>query len=75
MVGLVFGSVASRVITPYIAQNEFTAFVGGARVDAIPPLADMAIILGGSVVVATLAGLYPAWRAARLTPVEAISYE
>ncbi|MDZ4178875.1 MAG: ABC transporter permease [Coriobacteriia bacterium] len=75
IVGLVIGSVASRVITPYIAQNEFTAFVGGARVDAIPPLADMAIILGGSVVVATLAGLYPAWRAARLTPVEAISYE
>jgi putative ABC transport system permease protein len=75
IVGLVIGSVASRVITPYIAQNEFTAFVGGARVDAVPPLADMAIILGGSIVVATLAGLYPAWRAARLTPVEAISYE
>ena len=75
VVGLAVGTLASRVITPLIAQNEFTAFVGGARVDAIPPLTDMAFILGGAVLVATLAGLYPAWRAARLTPVEAISYE
>ncbi len=75
VVGLIIGSGASQLITPYIAQNEFTAFVGGARVDAVPPLLDMALILGGSVLIATLAGIYPAWRAARLTPVEAISYE
>ncbi len=75
LIGLAVGTGVSRLLTPLIAQNEFTAFVGGARVDAVPPLADMALILGGAVVVATLAGVYPAWRAARLTPVEAISYE
>lgn len=75
LVGLVVGSIASQVITPLIAQNEFTAFVGGAKVDAIPPLPDMLLILGGSVVISALSGLYPAWRAARLAPVEAISYE
>lgn len=75
IVGLLAGSFASRLITPYIAQNEFTAFVGAAHVDAVPPLGDMALILGGAILVATVAGVYPAMRAARLTPVEAISYE
>lgn len=75
IVGLLVGTSASRLITPLIVQNEFTAFVGGAHVEAVPPLADMAAILGGAVLIATIAGIYPAWRAARLTPVEAISYE
>lgn len=73
--GLVVGSMVSRIITPLIVQNEFTAFVGGARIDAVPALSDMTFVLGGAVLVAALAGVYPAWRAARLTPVEAISYE
>lgn len=75
IVGLLVGSVVSQLITPYIAQNEFTVFVGGADVDSLPALTDMAFILGGAVLVAMLAGVYPAMRAARLTPVEAISYE
>lgn len=75
IVGLLVGTVASWVITPMIAQNEFTAFVGGAQVDPIPPVADMALILVGAVVISSLSGIYPAWRASRLSPVEAISYE
>ncbi|MDZ4169685.1 MAG: ABC transporter permease [Coriobacteriia bacterium] len=75
LVGLVVGSVASLVITPYIASNEFTAFIGGASVQATPPFSEMGLILVGAVAVAAVAGVYPALRAARLTPVEAISYE
>lgn len=75
IVGLVVGSLASYVITPFIASNEFTAFIGGASVQATPPFSEMGLILAGSVAVAAVAGVYPALRAARLTPVEAISYE
>ncbi len=75
LVGLIVGSLVSQFITPYIASNEFTAFVGSASVKAIPSWTDMGLILGGAVLVAAVAGVYPALRAARLTPVEAISYE
>ena len=75
VLGLAIGISASQIITPMIAQNEFTAFVGNASVNALPSLAEMAQILVGSVVISAVAGLYPAWRAARLSPVEAISYE
>jgi putative ABC transport system permease protein len=69
--GLAFSSFAS----PLISRNTFTAFVKGS--DGIT-LLDPTLIFGSiffSLVVALLAGLYPAWRAARMSPVEAISYE
>ena len=75
VVGLIVGTLVSAVLTPFIASNEFTAFVGSAGVDPIPPVADMGIVLVGAVLISVLAGLYPAWRASRLAPVEAISYE
>lgn len=69
-IGLVFSSVAA----PYISQNEFTAFLKGSE---IAQTFDFRLVLGSSLfslIVSLLSGLYPAWRASRLTPVEAISY-
>jgi putative ABC transport system permease protein len=48
--------------------NQFVS--GGVRLGLTPSL--VALGLGLSVVTGTLGGLYPAWRAARLVPMEAI---
>src|SRR5262249_46187220 len=48
--------------------NQFIS--GGIRLEVSPALLALGITL--SVVMGTLGGLYPAWRAARLVPMEAI---
>ncbi|HBA89236.1 MAG TPA: ABC transporter permease [Geobacter sp.] len=73
--GVVLGLLVSITAAPYISQNAFTSFVKGSGVGA---MIDLKTVVGSilfSAVVAILAGVYPAWRAARLSPVEAISYE
>jgi putative ABC transport system permease protein len=73
--GVIGGLAFSSLAAPLISRNTFTAFVRGS--DSVALLDP--VIIGGSIffslVVALVAGLYPAWRAARMSPVEAISYE
>jgi len=74
-IGVVVGLLVSTIAAPYISQNAFTSFVKSSGSGA---MIDMKTVVGSilfSALVAIVAGVYPAWRAARLSPVEAISYE
>jgi putative ABC transport system permease protein len=71
--GAVLGFAASQVAAPYISQNAATSFMKGSQASVDPLVFVWAVLF--STVVAMVSGLYPAWKASKLSPVEAISYE
>lgn len=73
--GLIAGSAFSFLAAPYIKQSEFSAFLGSAQTTEVLSPAIIAEAMVFAVLVACLAGIYPALKASRLSPVEAISYE
>ena len=73
LLGFAVGFIVSRVAAPLIQQNEFVSVLGSpdTAVTFSAPL--VALVMGLSVLISTVSGLYPAWKASRLTPMEAIS--
>lgn len=72
LIGAVLGGLAAYWFGPYFTQDAFST--GLAPSASVPDALSMLYALGFSVVLAVVAGLYPAARAARLTPVEAMSH-
>ena len=72
LTGLLVGVVVSRFVAPFLGQNQFVARVGGSEpVVTLTPLLILTV-LGLSIGISIVSGLYPAWKASKLTPMEAI---
>jgi len=74
IIGIIVGYTVSYIAAPLISQNEFTALLKGAGTTVNLELSTIVLSLVFSLVISIISGLYPAWKAAKLTPVEAISY-
>lgn len=57
------------------SEQVLTRFYQFSQLPAHTAQSDVALIVACAVVISTLAGLLPAWRAARLNPVEALRSE
>ena len=72
LLGFFSGFVVSRLAAPLIRQNEFVAVLGSPDTAVSLSATLLLTVLGLSVLISVCAGLYPAWRASKLTPMEAI---
>jgi len=72
MLGVVVGIVASIFAAPIIQGDEM---LKGIEAGVNISVALVAMAIGFSLIISILSGLFPAWKASKLTPVEAISYE
>ncbi len=77
VVGIVIGSVAAPTISSLLLPStglSGTIRISGLSVATLNPELILALF-GAAVLLGTLGSLYPAWRAAKIRPAEAMKYE
>lgn len=78
VVGTIFGTILGLLGCAFLDQYKFPLDTNVYYLDSLPVVVDytnVAAVVIGSLVISFLATIYPAWRAARLDPVEGLRYE
>ena len=73
VIGVGIGFAVSLLAGPLIIQSDMNALLKGAAPTASFDASIVIMAIFFSLIISVVSGLYPAWKAAKLTPVEAIS--
>ena len=70
--GILFGIFGSQAISALMARSGMG---GGMTLIPVITMTSIGLAVGVSILVGVLSSLYPAWKAARMSPIEAVRYE
>ena len=73
IIGIILGVFGSQGLT--LILNSFMSMGGSSSLTPIITLMSVVLAVSVSIIVGVLSSLYPAWKAARMSPIEAVRYE
>jgi putative ABC transport system permease protein len=75
IIGIILGVFGSQALT--LILGSFMSMGAGGSFQLVPIITITTVVLaiGVSLIVGILSSLYPAWKAARMSPIEAVRYE
>ena len=75
IIGIILGVFGSQALT--LILGSFMSMGGGGSFQLVPIITITTVVLAiaVSLIVGVLSSLYPAWKAARMSPIEAVRYE
>jgi len=72
-IGIILGVFGSQALT--LILNGFMSMGGSFNLVPIITITSVVLAVAVSLIVGVLSSLYPAWKAARMSPIEAVRYE
>jgi putative ABC transport system permease protein len=73
IIGIILGIFGSQGLT--LILNNFMAMGGSSQLSPVITIMSVVLAVSVSIIVGVLSSLYPAWKAARMSPIEAVRYE